>query len=45
MEMVTNTCFYSDTIADYLTNFMCFVALSIEIFSILLFTILSDMLQ
>ncbi len=35
MEMVTNTCFYSDTIADYLTNFMCFVALSIEIFSIL----------
>ncbi|AXU76685.1 transcriptional regulator [Clostridioides difficile] len=27
--------FYSDTIADYLTNFMCFVALSIEIFSIL----------
>lgn len=26
--------FYSDAIADYLTNFLCFVALSVEIFSI-----------
>lgn len=26
--------FYSDTIADYLTNFLCFVALSVEVFSI-----------
>ncbi|MGO0986085.1 MerR family transcriptional regulator [Clostridioides difficile] len=26
--------FYSDTIADYLTNFLCSVALSVEVFSI-----------
>ncbi|MDX5634621.1 MerR family transcriptional regulator, partial [Clostridioides difficile] len=29
--------FYSDTIAYYLTNFMCFLALSLDIFSIFFF--------